>query len=623
MFNINTLPQELLKPACEIAVEIGLVIDENGTPVTTEHGDMKIESKNGKVVITYRTKPQFFRLFAMLKEYDGKKYTETPGQTMLCYMADQSRNAVMTFSAAKKQIRLMAAMGYDSLMLYTEDTYEIPEQPYFGHMRGRWTQDELCRLVEYGEMFGVELIPCIQALAHLQRIFRWKCYKEVHDCDDILLAGSEKTYALIEDMFRSCRKCFKSNRINLGLDEAHMLGRGKYLDTNGYRSRSEIILEHLSRVCEIAGKYGFKPMIWSDMFFRIAFGTYYVKSGEISQEVIDKVPKDLTLIYWDYYSDDEQMVDHMIKCHLKFNNPVAYAGGLHKWGVFVPSNVITENVEKMHIRKCAENGLTQIIMTGWGDDGADAAAFSVLPSMIAVADMCYKGGYDQAWIDSRVESLLQIPYEPFKLMDDFDTPTGMKKVTDGRRTCFQKKLLYSDVLVGLLNRHINRDGFYEFYKAKAKALTPFADNKNYGYIVRTAIAVAELNALKSTLPIDIRAAYERSDKAELMRLAKTDLPAAIDAADRLLRAIEEQWRTESRAFGLEVQQLRIGGLKQRLSGIIDAVNLYCTGKIDAVDELEQPVLYVDCRTDGDTELSINRGGAFSASWKDIASVNIL
>lgn len=40
-------------------------------------------------------------------------------------MLDCSRNAVPNLSSLKKWIDLTAAFGYNMLMLYTEDTYEI------------------------------------------------------------------------------------------------------------------------------------------------------------------------------------------------------------------------------------------------------------------------------------------------------------------------------------------------------------------------------------------------------------------------------------------------------------------------------------------------------------------
>ena len=52
-------------------------------------------------------------------------------------MLDLSRNAVMTVPMLKKYMSLLKKMGYNSVMLYTEDTYEVEGEPFFGYMRGR------------------------------------------------------------------------------------------------------------------------------------------------------------------------------------------------------------------------------------------------------------------------------------------------------------------------------------------------------------------------------------------------------------------------------------------------------------------------------------------------------
>ena len=38
---------------------------------------------------------------------------------------------------------VLSRMGYNQLQLYMEDTYEVKEEPFFGHFRGRYTQEEL------------------------------------------------------------------------------------------------------------------------------------------------------------------------------------------------------------------------------------------------------------------------------------------------------------------------------------------------------------------------------------------------------------------------------------------------------------------------------------------------
>ena len=623
MYSLDKLPAELLAGAEEICKMLEIPVGCNGKPITAKDGDMSVEITNEAVNITYKTKPQFFRMLSMLTGKIDGKYCENPRQSMLCYMADQSRNAVLNVESAKRMIRCLAALGFDSLMLYTEDTFEVDNQPYFGYMRGRWTQSELQALVEYGELFGVELIPCIQALAHLPRMMRWSCYKDIIDCNDILLVDDEKTYELLDDIFRSCAKSFKSRRINIGFDEAHMLGLGKYLDKHGYCNRPEIMLRHLKRVCEIAEKYGFHPMMWSDMFFRLAFGTYYVKSGEISREVIEKVPQNLTLIYWDYYTYDKELFSHMVDCHKSFDNPTAFAGGCHKWGGFVANNMVTYTIESMHIDECLKKGLTQIMATGWGDDGAEAAHFSILPGLLLYAEKCYKGDFDRDWFDSRFEALFKMPMKPFELMDTIDCPPGFDAATkSGRRSYFHKTMIYFDVLTGLVNKHIKRDEAYGHYSELENELAKYCGYKDYGYLAETARAAAAVCKYKATVPIDIRAAYENGDKNELARLAKEDIPALIQATDELLKAVENQWRIESRAFGLEVQQLRLGGMKERLRGVCDVINDYCSGKIDKIDELEEKVLWYDCRTEETCDLNPRRYGS-EASWHGCATINII
>ena len=68
---------------------------------------------------------------------------------------DCSRNAVITVSAMKKFFDVIRSMGYNSAMIYTEDTFELDEYPEFGYMRGRYTKEELKEIVAYGEKIGI------------------------------------------------------------------------------------------------------------------------------------------------------------------------------------------------------------------------------------------------------------------------------------------------------------------------------------------------------------------------------------------------------------------------------------------------------------------------------------
>ena len=107
-------------------------------------------------------------------------------------MLDCSRNGVLKVSSVKTYIDILAGLGYNCLMLYTEDTYEVDNQPFLGYLRGRYTQAELKELDAYAAQRGIELIPCIQTLAHLNAIVRWNAYKPFTDTRDILLAEDDE-----------------------------------------------------------------------------------------------------------------------------------------------------------------------------------------------------------------------------------------------------------------------------------------------------------------------------------------------------------------------------------------------------------------------------------------------
>ena len=62
-------------------------------------------------------------------------------------MLDCSRNAVMKPMEVVNFAKIVKSFGYNMIQLYTEDTYEVIDEPFFGYMRGRYTQDELCYIV--------------------------------------------------------------------------------------------------------------------------------------------------------------------------------------------------------------------------------------------------------------------------------------------------------------------------------------------------------------------------------------------------------------------------------------------------------------------------------------------
>ena len=137
----------------------------------------KVIVENGKTKIIYSHKREILRAGLILKT-NGTAcdyiIEEKPCFKDVCLMIDCSRNAVRNVETVKKLIRNLALIGYTSLMLYTEDTYEVDGEAVFGYLRGKYTKAELKHLSEYAHELGIELIPCLQTLAHMNQLTRYK-----------------------------------------------------------------------------------------------------------------------------------------------------------------------------------------------------------------------------------------------------------------------------------------------------------------------------------------------------------------------------------------------------------------------------------------------------------------
>ena len=511
---------------------------------------------------------------------ENKKY--------LGVMVDCSRNAVLTVSAAKRLIDALHKMGYNMLMLYTEDTYEIDSQPKFGYLRGRFTKEELKEIVTYGEQNGIELVPCIQTLAHLKQLFSYPEYREIRDCEDILLVEDERTYKLIDDMFSTLRQCYKTFLVHIGMDEADNLGKGKYRDLHGDKNRFDILKCHLEKVTEIAQKYGFEPMMWSDMFFRLATnGNYYTQDPSvITPEIAACVPKNVGLVYWEYYNTESKLYENMIKAHKRFNNPIWFAGGACTWMGFTPRNKMSINATAKNIASFRDNGVDNVILTCWGDNGGECSVFSVLPTLFYAAEV-YRGNDDEALIKQRFEQTFKIAYDDFIKID---LPCDLNEEYSKRFRNPDKSLVYNDPFVGLTDSLLEQfpdvEQFYKDFTAQLSALT---DVPEFGYLFKVSATLCDFLSVKSTLSVRTREAYRSGDKAALERLMD-DYKLAEEKLETFYLEYRKAWLKEKKGNGFEIQDLRLGGVKMRLNDCRMRIGEYLSGEIDNIDDLEQELL---------------------------------
>ncbi|KXT74816.1 Glycosyl hydrolase-related protein [Streptococcus sp. DD10] len=578
-------------------LEQHLSLGEHTITVAQGNGaSIQIEGDKGDYRLTYRKPHQLYRALSLLSNAleKGEKIslTETAAYEDLAYMADCSRNAVLNVASAKQMIEVLALMGYSTFELYMEDTYQIEGQPYFGYFRGSYSAEELQEIEAYAQQFDLTFVPCIQTLAHLSAFVKWgvKEVQELRDVEDILLIGEEKVYNLIDGMFATLSK-LQTRKVNIGMDEAHLVGLGRYLILNGVVDRSLLMCQHLERVLDIADKYGFHCQMWSDMFFKLMSSDgQYDREIEIPTETrayLDRLKDRVTLVYWDYYQDSEEKYNKNFSNHHTISDDLAFAGGAWKWIGFTPNNHFSRLIAIEANKACRKNGIKEVIVTGWGDNGGETAQFSILPSLQIWAELSYRNDLEQ--LSSHFKTNTGLSVEDFMQIDLGnllpDLPANLSGINPNRY------VFYQDILCPLLDPHINPEQDRAHFEKAATSLTAISQQAGpYAYLFETQAQLNSILAQKATIGREIRVAYEARNRQALERLAQEELSSLLQKVEDFHQTFSQQWLKENKVFGLDTVDIRMGGLMQRIKRAQSRLLAFSNGTIDRIEELEVELL---------------------------------
>ena len=545
----------------------------------SERSELFFDKENKRFNIFYKSNNELFRLLLETEHYDFNNNFEIKINSSfkdLSIMVDVARNYPLKVETFKKLIRYMALLGYSTLKIYFEDLLEVNNEPYFGYLRGRYSKEEIKEIVNYADLFKIEVMPYIQTLAHLNQIKRWCVYRDHFDIDDILLVDDERTYTLIDNMLETISESFTSKRINVGMDEAYLLGRGKYLDKNGYEKRVNIFKKHLSKVLTLTSKYNLDVEMWGDMFFNNSSYAY----DNLSVEDLNKV-NNLKLVYWDYEYKDVKEFQTLIKLHKKVSDKVSTAGGSWKWLGLAPNNkyAIAANINFM--KASLKENIEEYTLTCWGDNGSSASIFSILPTLFAVANFSFHQGNKK--IDYLFKDILKISFNDFLYVDKVNNVTINDPLN--AKNNISRIYLYNDLLLGTYNSLIDKDQI-STYKAIKKKLNKLSKNNSFNYIFKTLFEFCRVLILKVDIMDELRIAYQDNNKEKLNEIL-IKLNKLKTTFDKFYFALYEQYHLEAKGNGFDVIDIRLGGVLQRIKTTIRKLNDYLKygTKIDELEEI--------------------------------------
>ena len=586
-----------------------------GITVYAEAGDkIGVTLSGGVATIYYRDKVQFFRGLGVLIENVKKscqfEIFEDGHFTTLSAMIDASRCLVPKVESVFSVLDYMALMGYNMMMLYTEDMIELEGRPYFGYMRGRYSMDELHAIDDYAYEYGIEAIACVECYGHMEKYLIWPEARKIKDNDRVMLAREEETFKFVDQLISTASKAFRSRRIHIGMDEAWNMGRGAFLTKNGYVPPFDIFNEYMERLIGITNKYGMKPMMWSDMYFRVQNekGAYYEESTEIPESTKKLIPKEVELVFW-HYGEKPWCDDYMLKKHNELGRKVIYAGGNWGWTGHFPENNYMMSTTKFSLDACRNNGVKEAMLTIWGNDNNECDTYANLFGLSYFAENCYDKSPSKDKLKARFEATTGGDYELFYKMSYYhsDFENGDDYPNFNARF-FGKHLFWQDVLAGLHDKNLFEKPMSEHYAMAAEIYRGREGDGRFGYLYEFAFRTLDYLATKTYIAERLQPAYKARDRELLLELKEKHLPLLKEKCMAIHKTHKAAWFKNNKVMGWQNLDIRYAGVVARCDTAIEQIGDYLDGKISKIEELD--------------EERLNKWLSGFVQYSDIATVNI-
>lgn len=595
---LGTPPEHWEEALSELREDLGIELGGAGIDVTCVPGDeLAVESDGKSVTLTWAAPIQFYRAVSLIPlPLTACSIREKARFQSSGIMFDCSRNAVLKPQALRFFFRKMALMGLNLGMMYTEDTYEVPGQPFFGYKRGRYTYDELKALDDYASLFGIELCPCIQTLGHLKRILHWPAYHHLRDNDEVLLADLDETYELLDQMIHAATAPYRSKRIHLGMDEAYGVGLGAHLTRYGYEDPHSVIGRHLSRVLGICDKYGLHAMMWSDMYFHLD-GRNYHSPGLPSEKAKAAVDPRITLMYWDYYQPKEEAYADALFKHAQFPAPTVFAGGIWTWIGPAPDYPTTLQNTVSGLTACAKANIPLALATAWGDNGGECNLTAALLGLQLYGELTFRPDYDEDELARRFRRCCHADAQAFLDLSLLNYMPGMKdNPSDPVNAC--KFMLYQDPLIQLFEADTAGYAMAEHFGSLVTRYARYAlENPDYALLFDFYTALANALALKCVWHEQAGDAVRSRNREQAAALAD-GIPATVEALDTLRVVWRRLWESTNKPNGFEIIEVRMGGIAARMATAGEKMRAFALGQVDTIPELEEQALITKRRPNG-------------------------
>ena len=206
-----------------------------------------------------------------------------------------------TIESLKRMIDTFAQLKLNAMFFELGGNMRYNRQPFPAKEKTAFSKAQVAELVAYAKARYFEVIPSFQMLSHAQWI--------LSNPENVALLENQSdrtfgttwcpsnpdVYDFMKDILDETIEVFQPRYCHVGLDEIGPIGECSKCRTE---KPSQLLLKTIMYLHDNLAARGIKTIMWHDMLLPSS-ETYVVNKGK-GYEIIDNIPRDVIIAYWDY-----------------------------------------------------------------------------------------------------------------------------------------------------------------------------------------------------------------------------------------------------------------------------------------------------------------------------------
>ncbi len=317
------------------------------------------------------------------------------------YHLDIARGGVPTVEEMKRILKLLFLLKYTHFGIYFEDLFPWTDSE-IGRFRGRYTKEELKKIIDYGEKLGVDVFPSLELTGHMEHILaipKYRKFSEWHNYSEGCLdLSNERAKKFALELLEEVLDFFPSSYAHIGGDETWALGRGKSLNKTWNFRGPELYENHYAQMINAVISHSKKAIMWGDMLTGMYLnGSEKLKwQSVLRSDIWDKV----VIANWDYSPKEEEKFEKEIESFGdKRKEKQLACPGFSNWNTYYPNFEDALKNIRNFLKAARKKKLPGFLVTSWGDDGAECLFSFLNPLLLATMEIAEGNGkWEEKWL---------------------------------------------------------------------------------------------------------------------------------------------------------------------------------------------------------------------------------